>query len=53
MEPRIYDYQLGAEPKAILQERFADEINLKDRLESFLQVATKSLLENSAGTAAD
>jgi phosphoglycerol transferase MdoB-like AlkP superfamily enzyme len=53
MEPRIYDYQLGTEPKAILQESFEDKINLKDRLESFLQVATKSLLENTAGTAAD
>ncbi|WP_137817777.1 LTA synthase family protein [Pseudomonas sp. 2FG] len=47
-EPRLYDYQLGADSKA---ERVPGDIDpaLKKKLEAFLQTATKSLLDNTAG----
>ncbi|MEF8721863.1 MAG: LTA synthase family protein [Candidatus Accumulibacter phosphatis] len=47
-EPRLYSYQLGANPKA---ERIPLDLapELKTRLEAFLQIATRSLLENTAG----
>ncbi|UVE16236.1 LTA synthase family protein [Pseudomonas sp. LS44] len=47
-EPRLYAYQLGADAKA---ERIDGEIDpeLKKQLEAFLQTATKSLLDNTAG----
>ncbi len=47
-EPRLYDYQLGASSKA---ERVPGDIDpeLKKNLEAFLQTATKSLLNNTAG----
>ncbi|MDO9321226.1 MAG: LTA synthase family protein, partial [Pseudomonas sp.] len=47
-ETRLYDYQLGAHPKAT---RVALELEpeLKQKLEAFLQTATKSLLDNTAG----
>ncbi|WP_271195751.1 LTA synthase family protein [Pseudomonas turukhanskensis] len=47
-EPRLYDYTLGAKPSAT---RVAGDIDpeLKKQLEAFLQTATKSLLDNTAG----
>ncbi|AYC33252.1 LTA synthase family protein [Pseudomonas cavernae] len=47
-EPRLYDYQLGANAKA---ERVPGDIDpeLKKNLEAFLQTATKSLLDNTTG----
>ncbi len=47
-EPRLYSYQLGADPKA---ERIPLDLapQLKQQLEAFLQTATKSLLDNTAG----
>jgi hypothetical protein len=47
-EARLYDYQLGANPQAT---RVALELEpaLKHKLEAFLQTATKSLLDNTAG----
>jgi phosphoglycerol transferase MdoB-like AlkP superfamily enzyme len=47
-ETRLYDYQLGANPQAT---RVALELEpaLKHKLEAFLQTATKSLLDNTAG----
>ncbi|SFE21213.1 LTA synthase family protein [Phytopseudomonas straminea] len=47
-EPRMYRYQLGAKPAATRIEGPVDE-TLKKRLEAFLQTATKSLLDNTAG----
>ena len=46
--PRLYDYRLGAKPQA---ERVEGDIDpeLQKNLEAFLQTATKSLLDNSAG----
>ncbi|MGV8844795.1 MAG: LTA synthase family protein [Pseudomonas sp.] len=46
--PRLYDYQLGADPKA--QRVPGDSAPLlQQQLEAFLQTATKSLLDNTAG----
>ncbi|TWC29404.1 phosphoglycerol transferase MdoB-like AlkP superfamily enzyme [Pseudomonas sp. SJZ079] len=47
-EPRLYSYQLGAHPQA---ERVPGDIDpeLQKDLEAFLQTATKSLLDNTAG----
>ncbi|MEX6503317.1 LTA synthase family protein [Pseudomonas zhanjiangensis] len=47
-EPRLYDYQLGASPRA---ERVSAAIDpqLQQDLDAFLQTATRSLLENTAG----
>ncbi|TBU88990.1 LTA synthase family protein [Phytopseudomonas dryadis] len=47
-EPRYYRYQLGAQARAERIESPADPL-LRQRLEAFLQTATKSLLDNSAG----
>lgn len=47
-EPRMYRYQLGAKPTATRIEGPVDE-TLKKRMEAFLQTATKSLLDNTAG----
>ncbi|TWE07164.1 phosphoglycerol transferase MdoB-like AlkP superfamily enzyme [Pseudomonas sp. AG1028] len=47
-EPRFYSYRLGAKPTATRIEGPVDE-TLKKRLEAFLQTATKSLLDNTAG----
>ncbi|EXI88514.1 MAG: Lipoteichoic acid synthase 1 [Candidatus Accumulibacter regalis] len=50
-EPRLYSYQLGADPKA---ERIPLDLapELKAKLEAFLQMATRSLLDNTAGVEA-
>jgi phosphoglycerol transferase MdoB-like AlkP superfamily enzyme len=50
-EPRLYSYQLGADPKA---ERIPIDLapELKAKLEAFLQIATRSLLDNTAGAEA-
>jgi phosphoglycerol transferase MdoB-like AlkP superfamily enzyme len=47
-EPRLYDYTLGAHASAT---RVPGDIDpqLKKQLEAFLQTATKSLLDNTAG----
>ncbi len=47
-EPRLYSYQLGANPKA---ERIPLDLapQLRVQLEAFLQTATQSLLDNTAG----
>jgi phosphoglycerol transferase MdoB-like AlkP superfamily enzyme len=47
-EPRFYRYQLGAKPTAQRIPGPVDE-SLKKRLEAYLQTATESLLENTAG----
>ncbi|WP_029529324.1 LTA synthase family protein [Pseudomonas sp. S9] len=47
-EPRLYEYQLGAKPSATRLHTDIDPMLQKD-LEAFIQTATKSLLDNSAG----
>ncbi|MFJ7798094.1 LTA synthase family protein [Pseudomonas sp. NPDC096950] len=49
MPPKLYQYELGANPKGTVIPESADEAALKQKLESFLQTATKSLLDNTAG----
>ncbi|SDH77862.1 LTA synthase family protein [Pseudomonas panipatensis] len=46
---RVYDYQVGANPRADRVQNAPDEAELRKRLESFIQVATKSLLDNTGG----
>lgn len=51
MEARLYAYQLGGSPRS---ERIHDavaEAALGQRLQAFLQTATRSLLDNTAGVA--
>jgi phosphoglycerol transferase MdoB-like AlkP superfamily enzyme len=49
MPPKLYQYELGANPKGDVIPESADEVALKQKLEAFLQTATKSLLDNTAG----
>ncbi|OPB00169.1 hypothetical protein BFW87_01810 [Pseudomonas fluorescens] len=49
MPPKLWEYQLGAEPTGKVIAESPDEAALKQKLESFLQTATKSLLDNTAG----
>jgi len=49
MEARVFQYELGAKPKAEVMSDVPDMPQLKQKLESFLQTATKSLLDNTAG----
>jgi phosphoglycerol transferase MdoB-like AlkP superfamily enzyme len=51
MEPRVYQYKLGAKPHAELMPDQPDLPQLRQKLESFLQTATKSLMDNTAGVA--
>ena len=49
LAPRLYDYQLGAGAKVDLLTNDPAQTQLQQRLEAFLQVATQSLLDNTAG----
>jgi phosphoglycerol transferase MdoB-like AlkP superfamily enzyme len=49
MEPKMYRYELGAKPHAEIVPNDPRTAELKLKLESFLQTATKSLLDNTAG----
>ncbi|MCU7248751.1 LTA synthase family protein [Pseudomonas koreensis] len=49
MPPKLYQYELGANPKGELIPASPDEAALKQKLESFIQTATKSLMDNTAG----
>lgn len=46
---RVYDYQLGGDAKAVITKDVPDQAELQKKLESFIQTATKSLLDNTAG----
>ncbi|MBF7141389.1 MULTISPECIES: LTA synthase family protein [Pseudomonas] len=49
MEPKLYRYNFGPEPKAELIPETADVPALRNKLDSFIQTATKSLMDNTAG----
>ena len=49
MPAKVWQYHLGANPEAKVVTDSAVEAELKQKLESFLQTATKSLLDNTAG----
>ncbi|RRV07307.1 LTA synthase family protein [Pseudomonas sp. v388] len=52
MPPKVLNYTLGANPGAELVPDAPDAAQLHRKLESFLQTATKSLLDNTAGAEA-
>jgi len=45
----MYAYELGANPHAEVIPNAPRTAEMRTRLESFLQTATKSLLDNTAG----
>ncbi|MEX3773194.1 LTA synthase family protein [Pseudomonas sp. MYb118] len=49
MSPKLYRYELGTNPKGELIPASDDEAALRQKLESFIQTATKSLIDNTAG----
>ncbi|MNN99202.1 hypothetical protein D3C81_2187870 [compost metagenome] len=49
MAPKMYRYELGAKPHEQIIQNAPDAAEMKLKLESFLQTATKSLLDNTAG----
>ncbi len=49
MSAKIYQYQLGANPSAEVIPNAPRTAELKQKLEAFLQTATKSLMDNTAG----
>jgi len=49
MAPKIYQYQLGANPSAEIIPDAPRTAELKLKLEAFQQTATKSLIDNTAG----
>lgn len=53
-DPRFYAYQLGANPSATLHKGSVDEQQktMMKELDAFLHIATKSLLDNTAGVVA-
>ncbi|MCQ9426282.1 LTA synthase family protein [Pseudomonas sp. LJDD11] len=52
MPAKVLKYTLGTTPSAEVIENAAQTEELKQKLESFLQTATKSLLDNTAGVEA-
>ena len=52
MPAKVMTYTLGANPHAEVVPDAPDTAELKQKLESFLQTATKSLLDNTAGVEA-
>ena len=51
MPAKVWQYKLGTNPEAKVVTDSPEAIELKKKLESFLQTATKSLLDNTAGVA--
>lgn len=51
MPAKVWRYKLGATPEATVVTDTPEATGLKKKLESFLQTATKSLLDNTAGVA--
>jgi phosphoglycerol transferase MdoB-like AlkP superfamily enzyme len=49
MAPKLYQYEMGATPHAEIIADAPGTAELKLKLEAFLQTATKSLLDNTAG----
>ena len=49
MPAKVWQYALGAKPEARIVTGSPKEAELKQKLESFIQTATKSLIDNTAG----
>ncbi len=48
---RVYSYRLGGDPRSERVEAAPDEHEMQQKLDAFLQTATNSLLNNTAGVA--
>ena len=48
-QPKVYHYQLGAEPKATLQASAAQADDWQQQLEAYVQTATQALLDDKVG----
>lgn len=48
-EPKVYRYQLGAEPKVEVLDNPSEQEEMNARLEAFIHAATQSLLDNTTG----
>ncbi len=51
-EPKLYQYHIGANPSATIIDDQQRKEELKQKLEAYIQMATKSLLDNTAGAEA-
>ncbi len=51
LSARVYSYQLGGNPRSERIEAAPDEQEMRQKLDAFLQTATNSLLNNTAGVA--
>jgi len=51
-EPKVYSYRLGASWSANVIDNASEAVDMKRRLDAYLQTATRSLLENTAGDVA-
>ena len=51
MPAKVWQYKLGTNPEAKVVTDPQEIDEMKKKLESFLQTATKSLLDNTAGVA--
>ncbi|AZS49404.1 LTA synthase family protein [Entomomonas moraniae] len=49
---KLYHYQVGANPTATIIDDKQEADNLKQKMEAYVQMATKSLLDNTAGAEA-
>jgi phosphoglycerol transferase MdoB-like AlkP superfamily enzyme len=52
-DARLFDYRLGSESGASLVQDAEDEAGLWRKLDAFIQIATKSLMENTTGATGD
>ena len=50
-EPKLYRYQLGAEPKAIPEAAAPQLQDWQQQLEAYVQTATQALLDDKVGVA--
>ena len=50
-EPKLYRYQLGAEPKAIPETAAPQLLDWQQQLEAYVQTATQALLDDKVGVA--
>lgn len=52
LEPRLYEYRLGANASGTRIQTTEDEPKLKQQLDAYLQMATEALLQNRTGATA-
>ena len=52
LDARVWTYQLGANPQSAPAAKHADDAQLLQQLNAYIQTATRSLLDNTAGAQA-